>query len=175
MLAYCSSTEHEENCKYPMEEGYALFINNDEISNIYNKNPPENGGFVSSLGFSYTKTTRFLRTLSFFGKAEWFRCTRAAGANREKLVATAKRRERVYKRTVEPSVTFHGKGGAAACACSDVAERKGFEPLNGYQPLHDFQSCALNQLSHLSIDSIKLTVIYYNILKNICQEKNRKF
>jgi len=49
MLAYCSSTKHEENCKYPMEEGYALFINNDEISNIYNKNPPENGGFVSSL------------------------------------------------------------------------------------------------------------------------------
>ena len=48
-MRYCSSTEHEENWKYPMEEGYTLFINNDEISNIYNKNPPENGGFVSSL------------------------------------------------------------------------------------------------------------------------------
>ena len=31
-----------------------------------------------------------------------------------------------------------------------LAERKGFEPLMGYKPIHDFQSCALDQLSHLS-------------------------
>ena len=33
--------------------------------------------------------------------------------NRKKLVATAKRREGVYNRTVEPSVTFFEKGAAA--------------------------------------------------------------
>ncbi len=32
-----------------------------------------------------------------------------------------------------------------------LAERKGFEPLKRYQRLHDFQSCALDQLSHLSV------------------------
>ena len=32
-----------------------------------------------------------------------------------------------------------------------VAERKGFEPLRALGALHDFQSCALDQLSHLSI------------------------
>jgi hypothetical protein len=32
-----------------------------------------------------------------------------------------------------------------------VAERVGFEPTDGYQPSHDFESCALGQLSHLSI------------------------
>ena len=31
-----------------------------------------------------------------------------------------------------------------------VAERKGFEPLRALWALHDFQSCALDQLSHLS-------------------------
>ena len=35
-------------------------------------------------------------------------------------------------------------------ACGDVAERKGFEPLKEFKSLHDFQSCALDQLSHLS-------------------------
>ncbi len=34
--------------------------------------------------------------------------------------------------------------------CSNVAERVGFEPTDGYQPSHDFESCAFNQLSHLS-------------------------
>ena len=32
-----------------------------------------------------------------------------------------------------------------------VAERWGFEPQNAFDTLHDFQSCALDQLSHLSI------------------------
>ena len=31
-----------------------------------------------------------------------------------------------------------------------LAERGGFEPPNGFKPLHDFQSCAFDQLSHLS-------------------------
>ena len=35
------------------------------------------------------------------------------GATRKKLVATGSRRERVYKRTGEPSVTFCERGGAA--------------------------------------------------------------
>ena len=32
-----------------------------------------------------------------------------------------------------------------------LAEREGFEPSVGLWPTHDFQSCALDQLSHLSI------------------------
>lgn len=36
-----------------------------------------------------------------------------------------------------------------------VAERKGFEPLRALGALHDFQSCALDQLSHLSIFSFQ--------------------
>lgn len=31
-----------------------------------------------------------------------------------------------------------------------MAEREGFEPSEGLWPSHDFQSCALDQLSHLS-------------------------
>ena len=31
-----------------------------------------------------------------------------------------------------------------------LAERWGFEPQNAFDTLHDFQSCALDQLSHLS-------------------------
>ncbi len=34
---------------------------------------------------------------------------------------------------------------------SFLAERKGFEPLNAFNTLHDFQSCAFDQLSHLSM------------------------
>ena len=42
-----------------------------------------------------------------------------------------------------------------------VAERKGFEPLRALGALHDFQSCALDQLSHLSIfDDIALYNFY---------------
>lgn len=45
----------------------------------------------------------------------------------------------------------------------DVAEREGFEPSNGFKPLHDFQSCALDQLSHLSLQAPRIgTLIYYN-------------
>ena len=58
------------------------------------------------------------------------------------MVATANRREGVYNRAGEPSVTFCGKGGAVkqtntppfrwgnvSGACSDVAYPGGFEPL----------------------------------------------
>ena len=30
-----------------------------------------------------------------------------------------------------------------------LAQRKGFEPLIRFRRIHDFQSCALDQLSHL--------------------------
>ena len=33
-----------------------------------------------------------------------------------------------------------------------MAERKGFEPLIPFWGIHDFQSCALDQLGHLSTD-----------------------
>ena len=31
-----------------------------------------------------------------------------------------------------------------------MAESKGFEPSNGFRPLHDFQSCSFDQLGQLS-------------------------
>ena len=37
-----------------------------------------------------------------------------------------------------------------------MAERERFELSSGYKPEHDFQSCALDQLSHLSIKNIKM-------------------
>ena len=39
-----------------------------------------------------------------------------------------------------------GKTLKPAC----MAEREGFEPSIRYQRIHDFQSCAFDQLSHLS-------------------------
>ena len=48
---------------------------------------------------------------------------RAAGASRKKVVATAKRRERVYKGAVEPSVPFCEKGGTTA-HMADFSVRK---------------------------------------------------
>ncbi len=35
-----------------------------------------------------------------------------------------------------------------------MAEREGFEPSMRYKRIHEFQSCALDQLSHLSIIKI---------------------
>ena len=35
-----------------------------------------------------------------------------------------------------------------------MAEREGFEPSRALGALHDFQSCALDQLSHLSTYSV---------------------
>ena len=71
-----------------------------------------------------------------------------------KAVITSKiyhpfREERISLKT--PSL-YHNEGVF-------MAERGGFEPPNGYQPLHDFQSCALDQLSHLSTMSLHDTCI----------------
>ncbi len=56
-----------------------------------------------------------------------------------------------------------------------LAERWGFEPQNAFDTLHDFQSCALDQLSHLSISCfvwvIALTLDYYNPNTGKCQAK----
>ena len=61
--------------------------------------------------------------------------------SRKKVVATASRRECVYKRTGSPSVPFYEKGGTVkqvtiflhkkigtSETCSDVATRMGLEP-----------------------------------------------
>ncbi len=48
---------------------------------------------------------------------------------------------------------------------SFLAERGGFEPPMGFKPIHDFQSCALDQLSHLSKRRV-----YYNQLASKNQE-----
>ena len=45
---------------------------------------------------------------------------------------------------------------------SFLAERKGFEPLNAFNTLHDFQSCAFDQLSHLCTASLLNSKGYYN-------------
>ena len=50
-----------------------------------------------------------------------------------------------------------------------LAEREGFEPSNGVKPLHAFQACAFDQLSHLSI-YMSLTQATINILTDIRQK-----
>lgn len=49
-----------------------------------------------------------------------------------------------------------------------LAEREGFEPSSGYKPEHDFQSCALDQLSHLSklYKQLKLKLLIYYSTRN---------
>ena len=56
-----------------------------------------------------------------------------------------------------------------------MAEREGFEPSKDLKSLHDFQSCALDQLSHLSIpysvSSHSCSQLHYYISeKRICQQ-----
>ena len=47
-------------------------------------------------------------------------------------------------------VVSESKRASEGCSFA-LAERKGFEPLLEDYSKHDFQSCALDQLSHLSI------------------------
>ncbi len=65
---------------------------------------------------------------------------------------------------------------------SNLAERKGFEPLRRYQRLHDFQSCAFDQLSHLSMapPAVDETgqLLHYSYFFPVCQypfSKKRRF
>ena len=70
--------------------------------------------------------------------------------------ASAKTRKRLHPK---PDVAFN------------MAERKGFEPLRALGALHDFQSCALDQLSHLSIFFCAAPdcMSYYNNVRGKCQ------
>ena len=56
-----------------------------------------------------------------------------------------------------------------------MAEREGFEPSKEFKSLHDFQSCALDQLSHLSIPiqfaALASQLHQYTTAKRICQQK----
>ena len=60
-----------------------------------------------------------------------------------------------------------------------MAERWGFEPQNAFDTLHDFQSCALDQLSHLSIfccvsGAVPLTLVYFTVKAGKCQAFSAK-
>ena len=56
-----------------------------------------------------------------------------------------------------------------------LAERWGFEPQNAFDTLHDFQSCALDQLSHLSTSFVLASgpcppALHYNTAnQGLCQ------
>ena len=53
-----------------------------------------------------------------------------------------------------------------------VAEKEGFEPSNRFWRLHDFQSCALDQLGDFSKTMYSLARLgYYSISRGICQYK----
>ena len=63
---------------------------------------------------------------------------------------------------------FINKKSSRTMCRDDMAEREGFEPSNGFKPLHDFQSCALDQLSHLSLQRSKrerLSIIMNILIK----------
>ncbi len=49
---------------------------------------------------------------------------------------------------------------------STLAEREGFEPSVPLRGTHDFQSCALDQLSHLSIMLYMFVLISQNLIYN---------
>ena len=56
-----------------------------------------------------------------------------------------------------------------------MAQRTGFEPLNAFNTLHDFQSCAFDQLSHLCTASLLNSKGYYNGKPAESQEKYLNF
>ena len=63
-----------------------------------------------------------------------------------------------------------------------LAEREGFEPSKDFKSLHDFQSCALDQLSHLSIPyslaNLRLrqsAFIYYHSFPDLSTYISKKF
>ena len=65
------------------------------------------------------------------------------------------------------------KGQDTHCVSCPLAQRKGFEPLNAFNTLHDFQSCAFDQLSHLCTASLLNSKNYYNRGRGKSQEKKR--
>ena len=59
------------------------------------------------------------------------------------------------------------QGTATSPSSTVMAEREGFEPSRRSSRLHDFQSCAFDQLSHLSMFS---TGLHYRLKKRSCQQ-----
>ena len=55
------------------------------------------------------------------------------------------------------------KNALPAGNASFMAERKGFEPLIPFWGIHDFQSCALDQLGHLSTDCYIIADGFLNV------------
>ena len=58
-----------------------------------------------------------------------------------------------------------------------LADREGFEPSRPLWGLHDFQSCALDQLSHLSTSASRKALVYSTAFCVKCQcffQKNLK-
>ena len=91
--------------KFPLEIN-EHFIN-PIYKNVRQKNRRSNRRFFLWKGYVSTKCARML-----FRKRFGFVACLSALPTRKKLVANQSRRERVYKRTGDGSVTFCGKGGA---------------------------------------------------------------
>ena len=70
--------------------------------------------------------------------------------------------------TIQQKEKHHPKGW-----CFSLAEREGFEPSKEFKSLHDFQSCALDQLSHLSMPysfpGCLSRLYYYSLTCPVCQ------
>ncbi len=67
------------------------------------------------------------------------------------------------------------KGQDTHCVSCPLAQRKGFEPLNAFNTLHDFQSCAFDQLSHLCTASLLNSKNYCSRTPRKSQEKNPNY
>ena len=67
------------------------------------------------------------------------------------------------------------KGQDTQCVSCPLAQRKGFEPLNAFNTLHDFQSCAFDQLSHLCTVSLLNSKNYCSRTLKKSQEKNPNY
>jgi hypothetical protein len=58
----------------------------------------------------------------------------------------------VYVRFPSTDTQSCGQPGGRQTAARRLAEDAGFEPARGYQPQHDFQSCAIGQLGESSAE-----------------------
>ena len=90
-------------------------------------------------------------------------------------VPSTRRSDRFWPRRGAKTAFLCEKGQDTHCVSCPLAQRKGFEPLNAFNTLHDFQSCAFDQLSHLCTVSLLNSKNYCSRTLKKSQEKNPNY
>ena len=97
------------------------------------------------------------------------------GAMGSLRVQSPRRSDRFWPRRGAKTAFLCEKGQDTHCVSCPLAQRKGFEPLNAFNTLHDFQSCAFDQLSHLCTVSLLNSKNYCSRTLKKSQEKNPNY